>query len=806
MNLKKVECEQFAGLLDREIIFEDGLNIVIGENESGKSTMLELIYQLLFKNVKLHKVKDKEFIKRYFPAEKVNGVQGDCIGGVLRFETSKGVYKIEKEWEKGQGNCKLITPDGTRIRALDDIDQILKEELEYGEGVYGEIIFASQKRQHNMAECILQGISNANKGTIQKELTDLVQQAAMETGGVSITELEEELKKKIAEYGSHWDFSADLPERGSKGEAKGLDSPWKKEVGQILEAYYKKEKLAKDCEKVETAEKNIESCREEIRHASEEKKGLENESNNFHRHKGALEQSITLNDKIQFQQKELSEWEEVCKEWPGIEESIEKAERLKRELGQAKTHDLFLKIEELQSEYEAKTREGDLLSAVDQRDVKTTEELQKKQMELEGQITGLNLVANIKQTGEVPIEVFSAATGSALAITDGKLSIKEAVEINIPGIMEMQLMPQGIQLEEIKQELLETKEQIANIYEKYGIKSLEELREKSKEYEKWSSAVQILKDRVDAQLELNSITWKELQKENASVALDIKTEKEIKSQIEELYGNKSIDEHIGELRGKKQDFERKHSSFDELELKIKNQKEKIEQTREKLRVVQDIPEEFQQIVDLEQYEVDLGNKMEAVEKQLESYRNQLSEAERSFGEFGNTSVEEYSEELSEAEMDFEKKKAICNRWKHIYEVFQQTKELMRENPMHDIEENFQQNLSIISSGGVSISSFDEKQMCAKLSSGNYVLNYEILSEGTKDTISLAFRLAMLKHLFPEGGSLAIFDDPFTDMDPQRVEQSCKLLQEYAENNQVIFITCDPKYQQLLSGNVISIST
>ena len=67
------------------------------------------------------------------------------------------------------------------------------------------------------------------------------------------------------------------------------------------------------------------------------------------------------------------------------------------------------------------------------------------------------------------------------------------------------------------------------------------------------------------------------------------------------------------------------------------------------------------------------------------------------------------------------------------------------------------------------------------------------------------RLAMLEHLYPEGGGLAVFDDPFTDMDPKRVEQSCKLIEKYAQNNQVIFVTCDEKYRNYLSGNIISVA-
>ena len=92
-------------------------------------------------------------------------------------------------------------------------------------------------------------------------------------------------------------------------------------------------------------------------------------------------------------------------------------------------------------------------------------------------------------------------------------------------------------------------------------------------------------------------------------------------------------------------------------------------------------------------------------------------------------------------------------------------------------------------------------MSVKLASADHALTYGILSEGTRETVSLAFRLAMLEHIFPGGGGLAVFDDPFTEMDPKRVEQSVRLIQKFAERNQVIFVTCDEKYEKLMNGEV-----
>lgn len=67
-----------------------------------------------------------------------------------------------------------------------------------------------------------------------------------------------------------------------------------------------------------------------------------------------------------------------------------------------------------------------------------------------------------------------------------------------------------------------------------------------------------------------------------------------------------------------------------------------------------------------------------------------------------------------------------------------------------------------------------------LYSREYPLTMETLSEGTKDAIALAFRLAVLDQLFPDGDGLAVFDDPFTDMDPERKAEACKLLRKFAK--------------------------
>ena len=149
MKIKRVECDQFAGVHDIDVEFADGLNLVIGENESGKSTLADLIFRILFKDTKIDGRSDAEFIDWYFPKKKA-GPQGDVIDGTLVFTTEKGTYKLKREWEKRNGSSRLTTPEKTVIKNTDEIARILTEELGYREGVFDEIVFASQKSKPDL--------------------------------------------------------------------------------------------------------------------------------------------------------------------------------------------------------------------------------------------------------------------------------------------------------------------------------------------------------------------------------------------------------------------------------------------------------------------------------------------------------------------------------------------------------------------------------------------------------------------------------------------------------------------------------
>lgn len=66
---------------------------------------------------------------------------------------------------------------------------------------------------------------------------------------------------------------------------------------------------------------------------------------------------------------------------------------------------------------------------------------------------------------------------------------------------------------------------------------------------------------------------------------------------------------------------------------------------------------------------------------------------------------------------------------------------------------------------------------------------EFFSEGYRDLVNFCTRLALVSAMFPEEKPVLILDDPFVNLDEKKIENARKLIEQTAENLQVLYFAC-----------------
>ena len=118
MRLISCYITAFAGILDREIRFQEGITEICEANGTGKSTLAAFLKAMLYglDGVGKRAVSENE-LKLYRP------FSGGRFGGSLTFSTDGREYRIERYFEEKAEEVRVI-------------DTLTGEETEVADGVY----------------------------------------------------------------------------------------------------------------------------------------------------------------------------------------------------------------------------------------------------------------------------------------------------------------------------------------------------------------------------------------------------------------------------------------------------------------------------------------------------------------------------------------------------------------------------------------------------------------------------------------------------------------------------------------------
>ena len=213
-----------------------------------------------------------------------------------------------------------------------------------------------------------------------------------------------------------------------------------------------------------------------------------------------------------------------------------------------------------------------------------------------------------------------------------------------------------------------------------------------------------------------------------------------------------------------------------------------------------LPEEFNSS---EEFKTTLKNIKIEFEEGKETLDKLKTEYYSFKDELLDVSYEELKKSYTEAEKVFNRNIIRGEKLLEIQRVFKNTKEKLDKNPMETLVSEFSRTLSLITNNKYKTGDISE-DFNISLENAKGEIPIDLLSAGTYDAVTLALRFSLLKHIFKDRNGYVILDDCLVDLDPLRKEQSVKLIQDFAKDNQVIFTTCDPETAKLLGGSIINL--
>lgn len=206
MKFLELQIKGFGKFQEQTISFEDGINVIYGKNETGKSTMHTFIRGMLFGiHPQRGRASKNDLYSKYEPWENSGTYEGS-----LRLEHQGTIYRIERRFQKNQKEFRII-------------DETLGKEVADGKGLLDELLCGLSETAYNNTISIGQLKCATDEGMVS-ELKNYI--ANMNTSGnmaLNITKATDFLKSRRKEIGARQIPDAARSYTSLLGEIKSLE-------------------------------------------------------------------------------------------------------------------------------------------------------------------------------------------------------------------------------------------------------------------------------------------------------------------------------------------------------------------------------------------------------------------------------------------------------------------------------------------------------------------------------------------------------------------------------------------------------
>jgi DNA repair protein SbcC/Rad50 len=798
-----IRLHPFAGFSDLELAFEPGLNVLIGPNEAGKSTVFTGLQRVLFTPSRLHK---RDFDAQIAPLLPIGS--GDTISVTLGLATNGSAYTLQRTW--GGTKSEILTlPNGTQVTDVDNIAAQLEGLLPAKEGTFNSVLMTYQSGLSTTLDDL-----KSEADSVQT-LGTILRRTVYETDGVQVDLFREEIAKRYNDYFARWDRESGRPENESR--------EYKVGIGQILGAYYDRRHAREDLEKAQSYEEQIDVFNQNIAAYDEEieqktKFVAENQVvvDSLQNRRVLSSELETTLGRIERYGDDNGAWPladskvlEIQAQLPSLREKesalIDEREKSKVLAQNQDKHKRFQVLKTLKQEWEKEEAQAEGVQVV------TEEEIE----ELKGLENEIRMVRSELSSGAFHFK-FKAHKDLSISVqtgledpTDQQINADALFESDAQGFLklkhtdweiEVQLAEEDIEAK--RQHYSDLQQKRAELFEKHEVETLEKATELNQGYEKVTAQIAYAKRRFEESL--GDDTLEDLQAELG----DMDDTEDVRSEVDIVEALSEVQRQIGDLakelsihQEKLDELIERYDDKRTLLLNLAKETQNQEETQKQIDQLVPVPEG---VDDIEIFAATFNETKISLEEKRDERNTLLLERK----DFEKTEPEFSAEELQirsvESETQYERVLRTGESIGQIYDLTSQLAEEMDTNTYQGLEENLSRYVSIITDKRYSKVDMDQSMPQGFIRNDGEVLPYRLLSAGTRDVLALSLRLSMAQYFLQESEGVLVLDDPFVDLDPKRQEMGAEVIKEFASDKQVILFTCHPSHADLLGGNRINL--
>ena len=778
MKLIKCYIENFGKLSNFSYEFNKGLNVINEPNGFGKTTFASFI-KAMFYGLESTSKRSSSLTerKKYFPW------QGGAYGGNIEFELGQKKYRIERFFglKEQEDTFKLYDLE-TNLESKDYTEKIGEEIFKINKEAYERSTYVpGQNIQIKMNDSL-----NAKLGNILESENDV------NTSEVAIKNLAEAIRiyKRTGSRGLVYENKEKLLDLERKIEKK------KAEEKAIEERKIKLNETKSKILEYEALKKNLQEKLSE---------GLEKES------KIAKRQNYDLILK-KFEEN-TKNYEEVKSFFKNEIPTDEELDILFEKCIQVEKYKV--EVESLEVSDEERTNIQNLKKTFSNKNI--TEEIINKKIADCNEIKDVeNKIENLKQSQksiedkvlEIKSKVAKGEKLNLALLVGGILAIIVAIILFFMSI-ENKVVPISVlalgvifvtvcaintmkssKNKKIYVDKQEEKQNLAEVLESLEIKKagieknlnefLNEYLEENN-YEDKIIALTEIKARLNKYKELeeklNTMLNKQYETNNKLNLLHSSIKEYLEKYFEEVA--EPYSKFAQEMKARKNEFNRLTLTLEQSKME-KEEYERINNVSE-LTIGLDEAQDFNK-QEIEENIKELEYKINSLNDEKNYNKNQIEILESSIDE-----LEESENEQEELKQKLEEDAARCEVLEKTKKLLEKAKESFSSHYLNRMEKGFEKYMSLIDKK--SFQADIDVNLNVKLEQNGAKKDVSYFSTGYQDLVYICIRFSLIDALFEEELPFVILDDPFVNLDEEKIKNSVELINKISDKYQIIYFVC-----------------